>query len=159
MGREPDWNNKLELCVSWVPCLVPGSAKLIFPGTHIIGCTFFVANSNLIELTSLRIERSKATRQVDRVETKSFESTTRHKLTSVPSSSSTALSRTFPSSIASAADEVSAEVAELTGRCDLCEFRECLWETESDWMFPKRSPTRCDHCPWSSCLLESAKIK
>ena len=53
---------------------MPGSAKLEFPGIHIIFEIFFVANSNLIVPTSPLIDQSLANRQVDKVVNKSFES-------------------------------------------------------------------------------------
>ena len=81
--------------------------------------TFLVANSNLMELTSPRIDLSEASRQVGNVEKKSLESTTIDNPTSVQSTSSIVLTKIFPSPIASPAANISAEVTDLTGRCDL----------------------------------------
>ena len=119
--------------------------------------TFFVANSNLMELTSPRIDLSEANRQVDRVENKSSEPTTIDNPTSVPSSSSTALTRTFPSSTASPAANVSAEMTNLTGSCDLWELQEGVWKEDAYSNFPKRSPARYENYSCSFCLLASAK--
>ena len=72
-----------------------------------------------MEPTSPRIDRSVANQQVDKVENKSFESTTMHSSALVPSISSMALTKTFPSSIAYPAARISADVTALTGRRDL----------------------------------------
>ena len=79
-----------------------------------------------MELTFPRMDRLVAKRQVDKIENKSFESTSIHSLTSVSSSSSMASTRTFPSSIASPAAKVSADVTDLTGLCDLRELQESV---------------------------------
>ena len=72
-----------------------------------------------MELTSPRIDRSVANREVDKVENKSFEFATVHSLTSAPSSSSMVLTKTFLSSTASPAASVLADVTDLKGRFDL----------------------------------------
>ena len=117
-GKHPDSSNIIRVCVRWLLDLVPGSVRLIFPGNHIMEDMYLIANSNLMELTSPRMDRSVAERQVDKVENKSLESTIIHRLTSVPRSSSRAFTNTFPSSIASHAASVSADVTEFTGRYD-----------------------------------------
>ena len=48
------------------------------------------------------------------------------KLTSVPSSSATALTTTFPSSVASTVAKVLDEVTDLTRRRDLCTLQEIV---------------------------------
>ena len=81
--------------------------------------SFLVANSNLMELTSPLIDLSKANRPVHEVANKLLESTTIDDPTSIPSIFSTALTRTFRWSTASSNDNVSAEVAGLTGLSNL----------------------------------------
>ena len=65
--------------------MVPGSAGLIFPATHIIEDAFLVENSNRIELTFSRIDLSEYNLQVEEVVNKSVESRTIDNLTSVQS--------------------------------------------------------------------------
>ena len=119
MGKHPDSSSTSKVRVKWLSGLVPGSAKLTFPATQIMEDTSLVANSKRMELTSPRMDRSVAKRHVENVDNKSLESTTIHSLTSVPSSSSNAFANTFPSFIASPAPSISADVTDLTSRCDL----------------------------------------
>ena len=64
MGRHPDSYNSRKVWVEWLSCLVPGSAKLIFPGTNVMEHTFLVASSNIMELKSPQIDLSEANRKV-----------------------------------------------------------------------------------------------
>ena len=74
---------------------------------------FLVAISSLKGLKSPRVDLSEAIRREDKVENKSFESTTTHNLTSVFSSSSMDFTSTFPSSMSSPAAKVSADAMTL----------------------------------------------
>ena len=58
--------------------------------------SLLVANLNLMELTSALMDLSVAKRQVEKVKNKCLESTAIRSLASVPSSSSTAFTNTFP---------------------------------------------------------------
>ena len=140
--RQPDSRIRWRACVSWLSGFVPELAIFIFQGTQIIDETFLVANSNLIELSSSRIDLSEAIRQVDKVENKSFESKTMQRFTLVQMSSSIALTKTYTSSIASPGGIVSADVTDLTGRWDLWEFQENVLKVDPYSKFPQSRPAR-----------------
>ena len=124
--------NRSEISISWIafvtvlPGLVPQSARFVYPGTEITYETTFVENSNRAELTSLRIERSEANRQVESVVKGSFESTAIQWSILELSTSLNALTKTCLSSISSPAAKVSAEASNFTGRCDLRELHEIM---------------------------------
>lgn len=80
----------------------------------------------MLELISTRIDRSVASRQVDKVENTYFKSTTIHRLISVPSSSSMAFNNIYPSFMASTAARVLAEVMDFTGHFNLWELQESV---------------------------------
>lgn len=98
----------------------------------------FVANRNLIELTSP---------QVESVENKSLESTAKLNFIEIRSISGRALVRIFLSSDASPVASVLAEVADLKKRREICEFQEKTWKTDPISNFPNRIPDRKESCP------------
>ena len=114
----------------------------MLPGIQIIWEIFFGAKSNLIKLASPRMDRSDASLHVDIVENKSFESTAIHKPMPKFNSSVKVLTMSLPSTVASPATNVSAEATDFTGRLDLRELQEIMWNTEPEARLPKRIPQR-----------------
>ena len=68
IGKQPDSRSKWRAWLNWLSGLVPGSARLIFTRAQIIEETFLVANSNLVKLTSPRVDLPEASRKARKVE-------------------------------------------------------------------------------------------
>ena len=121
---EPETSIHCNASVGGLSVFVPGSAKLIFPGTQIIEETTLVANSKKIELTSPLIELSDASLQVYSAMKRSFGSKAIHISNSSFNSSLKALTKTLPSLIASPAPSVPGAPIDLTGRRDFLELQD-----------------------------------
>ena len=134
-----------------------GISKLNFLGIHIIEDLLFVASSNTIELASPCVDLSVGSRQTERVENKSLESSGKQKLIQIPTNSWRTLDRVFTLSIAFSDAIVPTEAMDLTERICLCKFQERTWKTDQSSNWPNKKPDKEEYCPWSFWLFPSAK--
>lgn len=129
---------------------VPGSARLKLPGSQHIKSTLRTSYSNHMTLTSAWIDLLIKLRRVASDVKKSLKFTRTESSICIASTVERASFRLLPLSIASDAARTSAAPIKRTGRFDMSDDHDNLWNSDILWSCPSSRLETKGRCAWST---------